>query len=239
LSPQACLISVIAGPRFKRVSAQKSKEHRAACFSRVEYFGTNNGVTSDISERKRGRDSNTGSNPVGATTVRRVIHRLARDEPLEAQRAPELVASLPPRRLEEPWSWPAPVLKRALVRARSTSPRRSRRLRAQQSPVGRDPPADFGANGHAATAPGMRSIKRRIPSRIRRTLRAKSPERRSPSVAPFSCTLRSLAHFSMAAGSNRSPHWRPCWPSRRRAPRSAVAVKRRAAASADETASSS
>ena len=35
------------------------------------------------------------SNPVGATTVGRVTHRLSLDKPLKAQGAPEIVAPLP------------------------------------------------------------------------------------------------------------------------------------------------
>src|SRR5258708_38832070 len=43
------------------------KEHRAACFSRVVFFGTRQRATSYMSEQKRARDSNTGSNPHGNT----------------------------------------------------------------------------------------------------------------------------------------------------------------------------
>jgi hypothetical protein len=50
------------------------KEHRTACFSRVALFGTKQRVTSYTCERKRGRDSNTGSNPVGATTELALIN---------------------------------------------------------------------------------------------------------------------------------------------------------------------
>src|SRR5258708_26236068 len=40
------------------------KEHRAACFSRVVCFGNKQRAPSYISERKRDRASNTGSNPL-------------------------------------------------------------------------------------------------------------------------------------------------------------------------------
>jgi len=48
--------------------------------------------------RKRGRDSNTGSNPVGATTYRRVIggdDSFAADEPIYRQCATELESPPP------------------------------------------------------------------------------------------------------------------------------------------------
>src|SRR5262249_13405743 len=42
---------------------------QTACFSRVGFRGTKQRVTDCHNTRKRGRDSNTGSNPVGATNV--------------------------------------------------------------------------------------------------------------------------------------------------------------------------
>src|SRR5438128_480084 len=55
------------------------KEFQAACFSRVPLSRRSSHVTTESSRRKRDRDSNTGSNPVGAPknsgapTVSRVL----------------------------------------------------------------------------------------------------------------------------------------------------------------------
>jgi len=48
-------------PRDLNLHRLSFKKHRAVCFSRVALFGTKQRVTSHMSERKRGRDSNTGS----------------------------------------------------------------------------------------------------------------------------------------------------------------------------------
>ena len=59
-------------PRPKRALPRSEpaqfKEFQAACFSRVPLSRRCSHVTTESSRRKRDRNSNTGSNPVGATT---------------------------------------------------------------------------------------------------------------------------------------------------------------------------
>jgi hypothetical protein len=55
---------------WSRVSERQTGDFEVACFSRVIKSVQTCCATTGCIERKRDRDSNTGSNPVGATTVR-------------------------------------------------------------------------------------------------------------------------------------------------------------------------